>query len=681
MPDQEKPTPAQTTALWCAAFFDELVRCGVRQVVVSPGSRSTPLAMAAYELSCRRPDDLELYVDIDERGAAFLGLGMAKAQGRPVACICTSGTAAANYYPAVIEAETSRVPLILLTGDRPERLQGLGAPQTTDQLKLFGNHVRAFRAMPLPSTDGQALAFVRQAAFEAVLAAMGAGGVPGKRAALDAAAAPGKGTAFDEETMPAEGVALSEDAASEVASGVQVASRGCDRMAGPVQVNFPFDEPFTPDFAAADELAREGGSASDAFDVARKSSGICPFAAVSSTLDEQTAARLQRLLEAKRVLVLAGEGTCSSLGEAHEVVAWAKDARLPLLADPLSGLRSVDDPVVIDAYDAVLGQPDYPAPQAVIRFGRYPVSKRATTALTRGQDDTLHVVVDAGETRDYPAATDMFVPLSPLEFVRATAAWEGCPAFHQDAFLQKWIACNDVAAHRIERIVGAASEPASNAEAGVPDKLADHRAAGDAAALLAAPLHEGAVLQALLKEAPAQSCVFAANSMAVRNVDTFLRRSSKPLCVMANRGQNGIDGTLSSAIGAAQHFRTTTFITGDLTLQHDINALALQRELQVHHAGSPHTLVVVLLNNNGGAIFDMLPQASAQPYFQRLFLTPQDVEFCQAASAFGVPYYRASSMQALLEHYQTCLTASGISLIEVCVPLRGLKERLGGCWR
>lgn len=675
MPDQGQPTSAQTTALWCAAFFDELVRCGVRQVVVSPGSRSTPLAMAAYELSCRRPDVLELYVDIDERGAAFLGLGMAKAQGRPVACICTSGTAAANYYPAVIEAETSRVPLVLLTGDRPERLQGLGAPQTTDQLKLFGNHVRAFRAMPLPSTDGQALAFVRQAAFEAVLAAMGAGGVPGKGAAFNAAAAPGIGATFDEEATSAEG------AASEVASSVQVASRGCDRMAGPVQVNFPFDEPFTPDFAAADELAREGGSASDAFGVAGKGGGICPLAAVSSTLDGQTAVRLRRLLEAKCVLVLAGEGTCSSLGEAHEVVAWAKRARLPLLADPLSGLRSVDDPVVIDAYDAVLGQPDYPSPQAVIRFGRYPVSKRATTALTRGQDDALHVVVDAGETRDYPAATDMFVPLSPSEFVRATAAWEGGLSSRQDAFLQKWIACNDAAVRRIERIVGAASEPEGNVEAGVPDKPADRRAVGDEASFLAAPLHEGAVLQALLKEAPAQSCVFAANSMAVRNIDTFLRRSSKPLCVMANRGQNGIDGTLSSAIGAAQHFRTTTFITGDLTLQHDINALALQRELQIHHAGSPHTLVVVLLNNNGGAIFDMLPQASAQPYFERLFLTPQDVEFCQAARAFGVPYYRASSMQDLLEHYQTCLTASGISLIEVCVPLRGLKERLGGCWR
>ncbi|MFQ7970562.1 MAG: thiamine pyrophosphate-binding protein, partial [Eggerthella lenta] len=158
------------SALFLGAFFDELERWGVHDVVVSPGSRSTPLAMTAYELSRRFPDRLRLFVDVDERGAAFFALGLAKASGQPAAVICTSGTAVANYYPAVLEAESSRVPLIVLTGDRPARLQGLGAPQTCDQLNAYGSHVRAFRNMPEPAADAAAIAFARQAAREARIA-------------------------------------------------------------------------------------------------------------------------------------------------------------------------------------------------------------------------------------------------------------------------------------------------------------------------------------------------------------------------------------------------------------------------------------------------------------------------------------------------------------------------------
>ena len=198
------------SALFLGAFFDELERWGVHDVVVSPGSRSTPLAMTAYELSRRFPDRLRLFVDVDERGAAYLALGLAKASGQPAAVICTSGTAVANYYPAVLEAESSRVPLIVLTGDRPARLQGLGAPQTCDQLNAYGSHVRAFRNMPEPAADAAAIAFARQAAREACIAAGG-----------EAA-----GRATDGEGAP------------------RIAG-AC--LGGPVHFDFPFDEPLKPD--------------------------------------------------------------------------------------------------------------------------------------------------------------------------------------------------------------------------------------------------------------------------------------------------------------------------------------------------------------------------------------------------------------------------------------------------
>ncbi|WP_172136248.1 2-succinyl-5-enolpyruvyl-6-hydroxy-3-cyclohexene-1-carboxylate synthase [Adlercreutzia sp. ZJ473] len=683
-------THAQVTALWVAAFFDELARWGVRDVVVSPGSRSTALAMAAFELSRRAPERLRLYVDVDERGAAFFALGLAKASGRPAVVVCTSGTALANYYPAVMEAETSRVPLVVLSGDRPPQLQGLGAPQTTDQLKAYGDRVRAFRAMPLPSARERDLAFVRQAAREACLAALG-GAAAGAGASSIGAAGAGASAAAAEVDARVAAAEVGADAADP-----QVASRGCARMAGPVHVNLPFDEPLKPDFPGADAVA--GG---DAFAVARRGADVAgaraealsdargeaqggaraealalpgvlsPLVAGRTVLDAEALGRIGGLLRGRRALVLAGEGTCSTLSEAREVVAWAHALGLPLLADPLSGLRSVDAPEVVDNYDNICRQADCLAPDVVIRFGRYPVSKHATIMAGKA---ALSVVVDVAQTRDFRFATDLLVSSSPLDFARN--AWKQEPDAGQRAFCAEWVARNDAERDRIASVgaSGLAMALGSAAASGQPAP-----AEGAPEFALAAPdldQFEGAYVRALLELAPAGSCVFSANSMAVRAVDTFYTKGAKPLCVLCNRGQNGIDGTTSTALGAAQHFAQTTFVTGDFTLLHDLSALALQRELLVHHAPA-RSVVVVLLNNNGGAIFDMLPQASDEAYFERLFLVPQDVRFEDAARAFGIPYRRARTVGEFAEAYRGLLGTPGISLVEVRTPLRGVRERYG----
>ena len=619
----------RATALFLGAFFDELARWGVRDVVVSPGSRSTPLSMTAFELSRRAPERMRLFVDVDERGAAFFALGLAKASGRPAALVCTSGSAVANYYPAVMEAESSRVPLVVLTGDRPPRLQGLGAPQTCDQLNAYGNHVRAFRQMPLPSGDDAALAFARQAAREAVIAA----------------------------------------------------GEGC--LGGPVHLNFPFDEPLKPD------LGVEGlfGSARRA-DVSRETS-----VPVARQLAPASAERLAALFAGKRALVYAGEGTCTGELEAGKVLNWARAFRLPLLADPLSGLRSSDDPLVIDNYDSVLGPggtvPDGLAPEVVVRFGRYPVSKKATQLVAAARP--VQIVVDLLETRDFNAATDVFVRCRPSElagslgFAYDVRTIDYDPDDVQRAFARAWIDANDAARKRIASV--------DDAEAGF----------------------EGAFVRRVVELAPEGSCLFSANSMSVRALDTFYLKSAKRLAVLCNRGLNGIDGTVSTALGAAQHFAQTTLVTGDLTLLHDLNALALQRELRLQreaaacfsasldaasskaagavtpgHAtdaasdnvapGAVPSIVIVLLNNNGGGIFDMLPQKSEDPYFERLFLTPQDVDFRAAAQAFGVPYRRADTVPAFDEAYRALLGTPGISLVEVRVPLSGLKDRYASYW-
>ncbi len=619
----------RATALFLGAFFDELARWDVRDVVVSPGSRSTPLSMTAFELSRRAPERMRLFVDVDERGAAFFALGLAKASGRPAALVCTSGSAVANYYPAVMEAESSRVPLVVLTGDRPPRLQGLGAPQTCDQLNAYGNHVRAFRQMPLPSGDDAALAFARQAAREAVIAA----------------------------------------------------GEGC--LGGPVHLNFPFDEPLKPDLGVEGlfESARRA-------DVSRETS-----VPVARQLALGDAEHLAALFAGKRALVYAGEDTCTGELEAGKVLNWARAFRLPLLADPLSGLRSSDDPLVIDNYDSVLGPggtvSDDLAPEVVVRFGRYPVSKKATQLVAAARP--VQIVVDPLETRDCNAATDVFVRCRPSElagslgFAYDVQTIDYDPDDVQRAFARAWIDANDAARKRIASV--------DDAEAGF----------------------EGAFARRVVELAPEGSCLFAANSMSVRALDTFYLKSAKRLAVLCNRGLNGIDGTVSTALGAAQHFAQTTLVTGDLTLLHDLNALALQRELRLQreaaacasasldaasskaasavtpgHAadaasgnvapGAVPSIVIVLLNNNGGGIFDMLPQKSEDPYFERLFLTPQDVDFRAAAQAFGVPYRRADTVPAFDEAYRALLGTPGISLVEVRVPLSGLKDRYAPYW-
>lgn len=658
----------RATARFLGAFFDELAKWGVRNVVISPGSRSTPLSMIAFELSCRAPQRMSMYVDIDERGAAFLALGMAKASGRPAALVCSSGTAIANYYPAILEAESSRVPLIVLTADRPPQLQGLGAPQTCDQSHAYGTHVRAYRGMPLPADDEGSLRFARQAAREACIAALGSCEFPQNQGAQSPSAPIGT---------------------------PQRLAGAC--FGGPVHLNFPFDEPLKPDVTLPD-LFDAGipcaGSAADSTGPeakpVRNPQLPVGVAQVRGVMEGAAAAQLARELLASSVLLLAGEGSCATYEEAQRVLAFARAFAIPVLADPLSGLRSLDDPLVIGNYDSVLQpggiSPDEALnPQVVVRFGRYPVSKRATQwARAREDAGVLQVVVDPLETRDTNAATTVFVRMKPADFAqsmeRALRREDGpATAGANDlSFANAWQRVEEAAAKRIAAVdAGKGSDPNG---------------------------FEGAYVRRVLELAPAGSCLFAANSMSVRAVDTFYLKGAKQLIVLANRGLNGIDGTVSTAIGASRCFGRTTLITGDLTMLHDLNSLALQRELRVQRqladiAGDANRtpeqaakrntcetdtgaqgITIVLLNNNGGAIFDMLPQKSQEAYFERLFLTPQDVDFQAAVAAFGVPYSKTATLAEFDRAYRASLDVPGISFIEVPVPLQGLRERYADYW-
>ena len=617
---EENNTPTKA-ALFLSAFFDGLIRCGVREVVVSPGSRSTPLALVAYK------SDLRLFVDLDERGAAFFALGRAKADGRPVALICTSGTAVANYYPAILEAYASRVPLLILTADRPPLLQNLGAPQTCDQQKIFGDQVRHFQQMPLPGSSPQEIAFARQMALEAFVKAIGS------QAGISDSGEP---------------------------------QYGRTGSAGPVHLNFPFDEPLEPDLQAEGLFSTGRNLLLDAF----SAEGLSPVLPVASQVGAEAIRQAAQIMGGKRTVVLCGEGSFTNKSEAKRLLDWAHKHHLPLLADPLSNLRSYDDPFVIDNYDKLFGSPEGFGFDVAIRFGQYPVSKSCFSKFATNKH--IQIVVDACATRDFNAATDVFIPATPSAFVEAFLEYakpEGAAAgAHQDdvpqadarqadapkdavtqqAYAKTWIARNDAAACHIATV--------AQIEQGF----------------------EGAFVHRLIDLIPEGSCLFSANSLAIRLIDTFYLKSGKCIDLLCNRGLNGIDGTLSSAIGAAYSYEQTTLLTGDLALIHDLNAFALQREVLLNaHGGLVPGIVVVLLNNKGGAIFETLPQKSDEPYFERLFLTPQEVEFSAVARAFGVPFCRVNTLSELESAYRAFCGKPGLHLIEVVIEPGRLKGYYG----
>lgn len=600
------------TALFLSAFFDELRRCGLRDVVVSPGSRSTPLSMVANAAP------LNLYVDVDERGAAFFALGLAKASGRPVAVIATSGTAVANYLPAVMEAQSSRVPLVVLTGDRPLRLQGLGAPQTCDQVKVFGDAVRQFRQMPEPRADAASIAFARQAAREAMAAAAG------------------------------------------VAEGSLGSGGGSLLDAAPVHLNFPFDDPLKPDLAQAGLFTI--GRVAIGGRVASTERELQPRIGGWLALGPNRARDIARWLLGKRVVAVCGERCFTGSGGMRNLLRFAREFQLPLLADPLSQLRGCDDPLVIDNYDSFLAHDAAPTADVVIRFGRWPVSKRLTQWFERTRPAQL--VVDPRESRDFTSATDVFVRTTPGGFVSALLEAREKPA------AATAVTCVGAA---LPACIGAADWARANEAA-----AARIRAVGSADD----DWDEGVLVRELLAGIPDGTLLFAGNSMAVRALDTFMLKEDRRLPVLCNRGLNGIDGTLSTAFGAAQHFDQTVVLVGDITALHDLNALALQGEMLLREREGCRrpSIAVICMDNGGGAIFDMLPQASDEPYFERLFLTPQQVDFGPVCAGFKVPYEQAESREELRAALDASLGVPGISFIDARLPLRGVKGRYGRYW-
>ncbi len=521
------------------AMLDELARCGVEHAVACPGSRNAPIL-----LSLAAESRIRTWSVLDERSAGFLALGIAKTSGRPVVLTCTSGTAAANFLPAIAEARESRVPLIVLTADRPPELREVGAGQSIDQVKLYGSAAKWF---------------VEVGNLE-----------PGRESALHHRA-------------------LACRAWATAAGG----------RPGVVHLNLPLREPLAPVEEELDAETWQGRADGQ------------PWV----TLDEYPPSLVdppdlaEELAQVGRGAIVCGAGG----GEVRTSAAWV--ARLlgwPLLAEPTSGARCGDHDrsQVIAHYDALLRAPAWAAahrPELVLRIGDTPTSKSLRTLLS----ETRQVLVDpyAGWHEPTRAAERVLVADPDALCREVGATLQRMPPPNRD-WLDSWLGAD------------ALVPPALTAQ---PDPF------------------EPKVYAALAEALPDDALVWVSSSMPIRDVETFFPSTKKPIHFLSNRGANGIDGVVSSALGAAAASDGHVYLLiGELALLHDVGALLAARRLGLE-------LTIVCVNNGGGGIFDFLPvaeHADAEAY-ERLVATPSGIDLGQLAHGIGLRHVLGATPEEL----------------------------------
>lgn len=544
-----------TNALWGSVLVETLVRCGVRQAVISPGSRSTPLTIAFA-----RHGGIEAIPVLDERSAAFFALGLAKQNRRPVVLLCTSGTAAANYFPAVIEARESGVPLLVITADRPPEMRACASGQTIDQQKLYGGYVNFYHELAVPDPNLRLLGYLRQTVAHACERAV----------------------------MP---------------------------QAGPVHLNAPFRDPLAPlENESACGLEKEMGESF--FSHLRETSSP----AASTTIWQPPATG--------HGLIIAGEDApanaaayAAKVGDIAARIGW------PVLADALSVLRhhAPGSGTVITAYDAILRNRPLArdlTPGTVLCLGNWPTSKVVRQWLESTEAEII-LVSPRSDNRDALHGRTRHLRMA----VEMLAVGEG--AAGESSYLEAW----------------------KKAEAAATAVLRADRAGAEG-------IFEGDVSLMLAQGLPDETPVYVASSMPIRDVEYFWPADGRRRQFYFNRGANGIDGTLSTALGVAHGNRhPAVLLTGDLALLHDANGFLLKPKLR----GS---LTVVLINNRGGGIFGHLPVAQFEPPFEEFFAMPQEVDFSRLCSAHGVEHVQVTSL-AQLATLLAKLPKNGLRVLEV----------------
>ncbi|MEG4085619.1 2-succinyl-5-enolpyruvyl-6-hydroxy-3-cyclohexene-1-carboxylic-acid synthase [Microcoleus sp. POL10_C6] len=620
-----------TNTVWASVLAETLQRLGLTTAVICPGSRSAPLTIAFAQNK-----KIETIPILDERSASFFALGIAKKSYLPTALICTSGTAAANFYPAIIEARESRIPLLIFTADRPPELRDCHAGQAIDQVKIYGNYPNWQAELAIPSASTGMLDYLRQTIVYA----------------------------WERSQFP---------------------------TPGPVHLNIPFRDPLVPVPDIAVEALETEFNPEDFF------AGLEPiFGGESSTppspplLSGGEGSTMQQWQKCSKGIIIAGvaqpqfaEKYCSAIGLISKSLNW------PVLAEGLSPVRNYAqlNPYLISTYDLILRNrelADKLTPEIAIQIGDLPTSKELRNWLDKTKPKCY--IIDPSHHNFDPLHGKTIHLRTSVEHLAtnlATILTLVPPLIKGESTLVPPLIKGGLGGDRAPATTNISPQiPAlTNGESTQIPPLSK----GGLGGVLTSPSNEYLQLwrnteiqvrqtidqkisainniiepkvSCLLSQIlPPATPIFIANSMPVRDVEFFWKPNHLEIKPFVNRGANGIDGTLSTALGVAHRNQSSIMLTGDLTLLHDTNGFLIKNKFVGH-------LTIILINNNGGGIFEMLPVAKFDPPFEEFFATPQQINFAQLCATYGVEHEIIDDWEQFKQKL-SFLPSSGIRVLEL----------------
>ena len=568
---------------WAISFVNELATGGVKYACISPGSRNTPLTWAFAQNK-----NIRKYVIVDERSSAFFALGLANRTGSPVAIVCTSGTAAVEFYPAIVEAYQQRIPLIICTADRPPELRDTGTNQTINQDNLYRNHIRYFADAGLPEMSIKNIIFLKNIASNAL-------------------------------------------------------EKSCYKNKGPVHINFPFKKPFESDnftdkiSNTIKNLLQKTYYKSPAPESGNNLSGENGFINIVEKLKHNP----------KGIIVVGPEKYNNEFH--NNVIKLSRMLKYPILADGCSQLRflsSFADKLnsqkhntpgnnnnVICNYEAMFRSSSFSEqylPEIILHFGRTSVSKGMEEFF--GKHMPLKLIINEDGDLFDPTRKGKLYQSSPAHFCKSIIEYiqKSGDLRREDSWLKSYLYADQLLEKLKNKIL-------FNSKS----------------------LNEVRIINEFLHSIPKNSSIMLSNSLPVRDFDYWASCSSKHLTIFNNRGASGIDGIISTALGIASVKKEPVFlITGDIAYYYDLNAFMTAQKYSI-------PLIIILINNNGGGIFNSLPVSRYTKFLQEYLITPHQLNFEKLTNAFGVGYSKVKTWNGFRDSLNTAVAKKKPAVIEI----------------